>query len=586
MEANLVMLLGGTLLFVGVLASTVSARLGMPVLLIFLAVGMLAGEEGPGGLAFSNFNLAFGVANLALAIILLDGGLRTQRSAFRLGLKPAALLATVGVLLTAGLVGMVATWALDLDWRFGLLLGAIVGSTDAAAVFNVLRNSGVRLNDRVTATLEIESGTNDPMAIFLVVMFITFISASGDFGLSGFARVLLEQFGLGVLLGLAGGWLLGALVARLRLPEGLYSLLIASGAVAIFAATTQFGGSGFLAVYLVGVMVAMRPQRATEHVLRAMDGLAWLAQAGMFLVLGLLVTPSKLMDNIWPAVGIAFFLMFVARPLAVWSTLWPFHFPKPEIWFISWVGLRGAVPIVLAVFPVVAGLPGALELFDVTFAVVLLSLLLQGSTIPLVGRWLEVVLPRRAEPLQRSELWYDARTSESMMQYEVEADSAADGHRADRLRVGGRSQPLSVLMVLRGSDRHLQPGSLRLQAGDRVYLLAGGIDEAQISEWFTRPHGTDKDQLSVRRFFGDFTVDPQAAVGDLADVYGQEVEPDERPQTVARYIEHSLARPPAEGDRVSLGLLELTVREVVAGHPVRIGVRVREPKGPRAARSG
>ena len=258
-------LLAGLLLFVSVLANTVSARLGLPLLLLFLLVGMLAGEDGPGGIRFDDFLVASFVGHLALAVILLDGGLRTRVSTFRVALWPAAVLASWGVIATVGLLGVFATWLLDLDWRYGMLFAAAVGSTDAAAVFSLLRNSGVRLHERVRATLEIESGANDPMAILLVTVLVEAILMPGGVGPGRLATLLAAQMLVGAVAGLAGGWVLGRLVERMRLPEGLYALLIVSGGLVVFAAANLLEGSGFLAVYLAGLLVGNRRCRATHR---------------------------------------------------------------------------------------------------------------------------------------------------------------------------------------------------------------------------------------------------------------------------------------------------------------------------------
>lgn len=399
---SLPLLAAAALVFISVLAGVFSARIGFSFLLIFLVVGILAGVDGPGGLAFDDFRLSFWVGNVALAVILLDGGLRTQMGTFRTGLRPALLLATLGVVLCTAITGAAAYWLLDLPWPLALLVGAIVGSTDAAAVFSLLKSSGVQLNERVAATLEIESGMNDPMAVYLTITFIAMALAVGGpgsaaLGLSEVLLSLLQQLGWGSVLGLACGWALAELLKRLGRGEdgggGIRALLIVSGGLTVFAFTTWLGGSGFLAVYLMGVVVGNRARRQVRASLSAMDGYAWLSQAGMFLLLGLLVTPSELLRTLWPALGVSLVLMLVARPIAVWLCLKPLHFSGREITFISWVGLRGAVPIVLAVFPVMAGVEGGSTYFNVAFTVVLTSLVLQGSTIAWSARRLNVVLP-------------------------------------------------------------------------------------------------------------------------------------------------------------------------------------------------
>lgn len=400
------LLVASALVFLSVLAGVMSARAGFSFLLVFLLAGVLAGEDGPGGLVFNDFRLSFWVGNVALAVILLDGGLRTDFDTFRTGLKPSLLLATLGVLVCAGITGAAARWLLGLPWPLALLVGAIVGSTDAAAVFSLLKSSGVKLNERVAATLEIESGMNDPMAVYLTLTFIGLaLATSGAPSGTGLdwgevLRSLLLQFGWGAALGLAAGFAMAELLRRLGRGEdggGIRALLLVSGGLTVFAATTWLGGSGFLAVYAMGVIAGNRARRLVRASLSAMDGYAWLSQAGMFLLLGLLVTPSSLLATLWPALGVSLVLMVVARPLSVWLCLAPLRFPGREMVFISWVGLRGAVPIVLAVFPVMAGVPGAQTFFNVAFVVVLTSLLLQGSTIAWSARRLGVAMPDPAD---------------------------------------------------------------------------------------------------------------------------------------------------------------------------------------------
>ena len=399
---NVPLLAVGALLFLSVVLGVFSNRVGFPFLLVFLLAGALAGEDGPGGYPFNDFGLSFWVGNIALAVILLDGGLRTSSARFRTGLKPSLLLATAGVLISAVLTGAAAMALLGLDWKSGFLLGAIVGSTDAAAVFALLNRPGVVLNERVGATLEIESGMNDPMAVYLTLTVIGLIVTAGPGTLSGWdvAMMLLRQFGWGALLGILCGILMAALVLRLPLEEtggGILALMLGSAGLGVFAATGLLGGSGFLAVYLFGLVVANRAGERVVSALSAMDGYAWLAQAGMFLLLGLLVTPSAMLQTIAPALGVAAVLMFVARPVAVWLCLAPFRFQPREVWFIAWVGLRGAVPIVLAIFPLMAGMPDAMLLFNVAFAVILASLLLQGTTIRYAARRLGIALPARED---------------------------------------------------------------------------------------------------------------------------------------------------------------------------------------------
>ena len=414
---TLPLLVAAALVFFSVLAGVFSARVGFSFLLIFLVVGTLAGVDGPGGLVFNDFRLSFVVGNVALAVILLDGGLRTEFATFRIGLKPAVWLATVGVIVCAGITGAAAHWLLGLSWPLALLLGSIVGSTDAAAVFSLLKSSGVQLNERVSTTLEIESGMNDPMAVYLTLTFIgvALLAASptggAALGAMDVLRSLLQQFGWGAAMGLGAGYALAELLKRLGRGVdgggGVRALLIVSGGLAVFALTTWMGGSGFLAAYAMGIVTGNRARRQVRSALSAMDGYAWLSQAGMFLLLGLLVTPTELIRTIWPALGVSLVLMFVARPISVWLCLAPLRFDRREMTFISWVGLRGAVPIVLAVFPVMGGVPGAQIFFNVAFVVVLTSLLLQGSTIAWSARRLGVALPDPEDEAQTRAVFGD-----------------------------------------------------------------------------------------------------------------------------------------------------------------------------------
>ncbi|MBK8526259.1 MAG: potassium/proton antiporter [Rubrivivax sp.] len=402
---NLPMLAAALLVFISVLAGLFSVRIGFSFLLVFLGAGMLAGEDGLGGYRFDNFVLSFWVGNVALAVILLDGGLSTEYARFRTGLRPALVLATFGVLICAAITALAGVWFVGLDWRTALLLGSIVGSTDAAAVFALLRRSGVTLNERVASTLEIESGMNDPMAIYLTLTFIALLG-NGPAADSVWSTVLwsfVQQFGWGMLVGAAGGVAFAMLLQRVALrhvESSILALLIVAAGLSVFAATGMAGGSGFLAVYLFGMTVANRAARTIAPTLAVMDGYAWLAQAGMFLLLGLLVTPSDMLDSAGPALGVVLTLIFIARPVTVWLCLLPFRFTARETWFISWVGLRGAVPIVLAMFPLLAGTPHAGLLFNIAFMVVLASLLTQGSTIALMARKLGVALPDPADEQQ------------------------------------------------------------------------------------------------------------------------------------------------------------------------------------------
>jgi len=389
---NVLLLAGGLLVFISLLAGVMSARLGLPFLLVFLLAGMFVGVDGPLGVPFADAPFTAWVGNTALGIILLEGGISTRPAVFRAGLRPALVLATFGVALTAVVVGAASMVVMNVEWRHALLLGAIVGSTDAAAVFSVLRQSGLRLGERVAATLEIESGLNDPVAVFLVLAAIAMIKAdAGGFEL---AWLLAGQFGFGALVGIAAGRGVSWLLQRLPLNAehgGVLALIIASSGLAVFGAAGLVDGSGFLAIYLFGLGLRTRAEGAVHAAASALDGFAWAAQATIFLLLGLLVAPHDLLSRLWPTLTVAAVLIFIARPLAVWLCLAPMGFGRRERLFIGWVGLRGAVPIVLALYPLMEKVPDSYRFFNVAFAVVIASLLLQGMTLGWVARRLGMV---------------------------------------------------------------------------------------------------------------------------------------------------------------------------------------------------
>ena len=561
---NVFLLIGTGLMFVGLLLGTLSARIGVPSLLVFLVVGMVAGEDGIGGIQFDDFSLAYVVSNIALAIILLDGGLRTRLTTFRLALKPALSLATVGVMLSASLVGAFATWLMDVDWRLGLLLGGIIGSTDAAAVFNVVKGAGVTINERVASTLEIESGLNDPMAIFITLMLVgVMMNPEVSFGWE-MLITLIQQFGLGMLLVLGLGALLSEILLRARSNEGLHALLLCSGGAMVFATTNLAGGSGFLAVYLAGLVAGNRRGGTGDNVLRSMDSLAWLAQSGMFLMLGLLVTPSELIgDGLINALLVALFLMVVARPLSVWVSLLPFRFKWREKLFISWTGLRGAVPIVLAVFPLLAGVGQTRLLFDITLVVVLISLLAQGASLRYMARWLKVSVPATTPPKQMVPL--AATGDRYVMQFEVDASAKAEGQ-----RLGAITTPrITPLLIIRNKEfRNLAEDPV-IEAGDLVTWLAPVGERDYLSDLC---HRLSKDE---KRFYGDFFVRGGVPVEQLVAVYGiEQIDPLLHGLTVEAVFERQFGQQAVVGDTVRLGGLKLRARTVEQGRVLLIGIKL------------
>ena len=389
---NLTILVAGALFFSSIVATLISARLGAPLLLIVLVSGMLAGEDGLLGIKFGNPDVALLIGSIALVIILFDGGMRTHPDRVRVVLAPAAVLATLGVVLTCGILGVAASYLFNLTLLEGLLLGAILSSTDAAAVFSIFQSAGLNIKERVASTLEIESGSNDPMAVMLTFTLVGVFAGQSELNWS-LSTVFFQQAVVGAAVGYGAGRFFVLLCRKLPLSAAFFPLLAVSYALLIYGLTNQFGGSGFLAVYLMGFLIGNARLPQIQQILRMHDGLAWLSQIIMFLMLGLLVTPSKLMEYAIPALILALVMIFIARPIAVFLSLVPFHFPKKDQVFISWVGLRGAVPIILALFPWLAGMPDEHLYFDVAFVVVIVSLVVQGWSIVPVARWLKLEVP-------------------------------------------------------------------------------------------------------------------------------------------------------------------------------------------------
>lgn len=568
--SNQLILFGASLLLISVMASVASDRLGAPLLLVFLVIGMLLGEDGLLGISFNDIQAAHLIGSIALAVILFDGGLRTQFSTFRVALKPALTLATVGVIMTAGITALAVSWLFDLGWEKAMLIGAIVSSTDAAAVFGLLHSRGLELKQRVGATLEIESGSNDPMAILLTLLLVEILVQEPEsIGLAA-AIELIQQMGLGAIFGVSGGILLTAVINRINLTPGLYPLLALSGGLTIFGSTAVLGGSGFLAAYLAGLMMGNRRIQAAQNIRRFHDGFAWLAQITMFVVLGLLVTPSELLPIAVPAMLTAATLIMLARPLAVTISLLPFRFPWREQAFISWVGLRGAVPIILGLFPLLAGIEDAELFFNVAFFVVLVSLIVQGWTIAPAARLLNLEVPPDSGASKRQEIDVPQQTDYEIVVYRLSANSPSRLKPASILALPDSAQ---LAALFRSGEPLRNPQREILKTGDYIYFVVLAKDISALDRLFVAPEGPS--YLEEQRFFGEFTLEGKTRLIDLASAYGVSVPQGAQPEeTLNDYLVWIFNGKAVVGDRVQIDNLQFTVREMEDGQILSVGMRV------------
>ena len=564
---SITILFGAALVLAGILSSLIALRFGAPLLLLFLLIGMAAGESGPGGIRFDDVHLTYTVGSIALALILFDGGLRTRLQIFRNVLGPAALLATLGVLVTAALTAPLAKFGLGVSWTEGLLVGAMVASTDAAAVFFLIHAGGLRLRPRTAAVLEVESATNDPFAVFLAIVLVELLlQGNRPWGLV--AWTLAEQGLLGAVVGILGGRAIVLVLNRLDLPQGLHAPFVATAALVTFGIASAVHASGFLAAYLAGLIVGNRPTRAHGTVVVFLDAVTWLAQIVMFVLLGLLVDPARLPSSAVPALLIAAGLMLFARPAAVFLCLTPFRFSNREKLFISWVGLRGAVGIFLASIPLLVGMKGAQLYFDVVFVVVLVSLVVQGWTLASAARWLRVAFTRPDPVAHRVELDLPGQMAQELVGYAVEADSPY-------LRRGITPSWAKPTLVVR-EERVLtaaEAGTVR--PGDYVYLLAPPEKAPALDRFFVEmPPPSSPDP----RLLGDFVITGEAQLGAVAELYGLPIASGDADLAVAEFFARERGAPPRRGDALRIGEVLLIAHKVVAGRVMQVGLQLAEPE--------
>ncbi|MBB4575568.1 potassium/proton antiporter [Rhizobium lentis] len=555
MEAfYIVVLVATALVLLAAFSSLLAFRFGAPLLLLFLMIGLAAGVDGL-GIEFSNNYLAYILGSIALAVILFDSGFGTPMQAFRLAAVPSLTLASVGVLITASLFAFAAMWLLNFTWLEGLLLGSIVASTDAAAVFFLLRIGGINIRDKVRSTLEVESGTNDPMAIFLTIALVE-VLASGEryAGINiGMLAMFVQQMGLGVILGLLGGMMIVLIVSKLDTDRGLTPIFVLALALLVFSFAGAVGGSGFLAVYVAGIYAGNRKMQAIGTIKRFQDGMTWLAQIIMFLVLGLLATPSQFPVIIVPAILLAFFLIFVARPLAIWLSLLPFDYTQQEIGFVAWVGLRGAVSILLAIMPILGGLENGQLYFNTAFIIVLVSLLVQGWTIKPVAKKLGLIIPPRIGAVDKVEVDLPGAANHELLSYRVIKDSPVlRGERIPRWATPS-------LVIRDGKSMRYQYAG-RLRENDLVYLFIVPSYSRLLDRLFASRAPVDEDDAE---FFGAFALSPARPAADLDAAYGPGLlNESEKGLTIAELMRQRLGGKADYADRVRLGSIILIVRDL------------------------
>jgi potassium/hydrogen antiporter len=568
-QVSIAILLGAVLVMAGILSSLLALRFGAPLLLVFLLIGMLAGDSGPGHLQFDDVRTTYLVGSVALALILFDGGLRTRFQSIRAVLAPSMVLATAGVLLTALITAPVAKYMLDLSWAEALLVGAVVASTDAAAVFLLVHTQGLRLRPRVGATLEAESGTNDPFAIFLTLMLVEFISL-GESSASHIFLEFVREALLGAIVGVIGGRLVVIAMNQVALPQGLHAPFVTTAALVIFGLAQIAHASGFLAVYLAGIIIGNRPTRAHNSVVTFLDAATWLAQIVMFVLLGLLVSPHRLVSSVGPSIVVALALMLLARPLAVFACLAPFRFNWREKVFIAWTGLRGAVAIFLASIPMLVGLSKAYLYFDVAFVVVIISLLLQGWTLAPAARRLHVALPRVDRGPRRVELDLPGQLEQQLVGYPVGAKSLF-------FRRGLLPSWSKPTLVIR-DENILSPAEADpIAPGDYLYLLAPPERAEALDRFFVdMPPSTAPDP----HLLGDFVVSGEHTLGELAEIYGVSVDEDQKKLTLSDYFDIHLDRAPKEGAELALDTIVLVARSLGGGRVNVVGLRLPEEEEP------
>ncbi|MGB8817827.1 MAG: potassium/proton antiporter [Rhizobiaceae bacterium] len=567
----LLTLVGTALVLAAAFSSLLAFRFGAPLLLLFLAIGLLSGSDGL-GIEFDNTRVAYFIGSIALALILFDSGFGTPMHALKQAAAPALVLATVGVVITAGIMAVAAHFIMGLGWLESLLLGAITGSTDAAAVFFLLRAGNTEIRERVRSTLEIESGSNDPIAIFLTISLVQILAMGqavepAPMVLSVITGFLKEMV-VGGLIGLCGGYLIVRVVEKIDIDRGLLPILVIALSLMVFGIAGFAHGSGFLAVYVAGMVAGNANLRSAAAIKRFQDGLSWLSQIIMFLVLGLYAAPSQFLPVLIPSVVLALILIFVARPVAAGISLLPFRFGKAETAFLSWVGLRGAVSILLALTPMLGGLEQGRLIFNISFIIVMVSLIVQGWTVLPLARRLGLVIPHRVGPVDKVELELPGSAHHELLAYRIVEGSPV----ARTGRIPRWARP--SLVIRDGRSMQFQYAG-RPRAGDHVYIFVSDKYPRLLDRLFASKAPVAADDAD---FFGAFGIDPARHASELAAAYGVSISEGEAKVSIAQFMTDRLGGRVEYADRLPLGDIELIVRDLdEQGHIIEVGVSV-EPQ--------
>lgn len=547
---NFPLLLMSALLIFSILTSLVSTKANIPLILVFLCIGLMVGDGGGLGLVgFHSAKMAFFIGNVALALILFDSGYQTSFKSYRMTAVPSLLLATVGVLLTTLLLAPAAYYILNISWLQAMLLAAIISSTDSASVFFLLRMGGVSVRDKIKSTLEIESGSNDPMAIFLTFSFITLIQAHAD----GFSWRLftnfIEQMGIGAIAGLCIAYVVKKIINKVELDTALYPILLIAMVIAGFAVTNVLGGSGFLALYIAGIFLGNSKLHGHHQILRVQTTLTWLCQIIMFMSLGLYANVSEFPSVFTPSMILGALLIVVSRPLAVFLCLAPFKYTLLEKVFISFVGLRGATSILLALTPLVMHLPYAETFFNIIFLMVLMSLAIQGFFIIPVARMCHVTLPIVEKPAEKSEVDLPGLSDSYLVSYKLSENTPA---------VHGKPIPkwAMPIIVKREGISYNAYNIKSLKPDDRVYLFASSEKKIQFLDSL---YGGGLTLNSED--FGDFTLKPDTPLKELVLLYGIKIDKRMQDKTICDVLNQNFADIEV-GDRFRLDAVELIVRKM------------------------